>query len=84
MAFCFEMVILTLSETGMYSKGGAIPLFDQQPVDAASVYFACMEAYDSIGNREYLDLAKLAHAWYRGKIFTLSLYNVKTGVVLMF
>ncbi len=65
---------------GWYSKGGAIPLFDQQPVDAASIYFACMEAYESIGNKEYLDLAKLAHAWYRGaNIHSLSLYNEKTG-----
>ena len=65
---------------GWYSKGGAIPLFDQQPVDAASINFACMEAYESIGNKEYLDLAKLAHAWYRGaNIHSLSLYNEKTG-----
>ncbi len=55
-------------------------MFDQQPVDAASIYFACMEAYESIGNREYLSLAKLAHAWYRGaNVHSLSLCNVETG-----
>ncbi len=65
---------------GWYSKGGRIPLFDQQPVDAASIYFACMEAYVGIGNRDYLDLAKLAHAWYRGaNVHSLSLYNAETG-----
>lgn len=65
---------------GWYNKGGAKPLFDQQPVDAASVYFACMEAYESIGNKDYLDLAKRAHAWYRGaNVHSLSLYNTETG-----
>lgn len=69
-----------IGNKGWYSKGGRIPLFDQQPVDAASIYFACMEAYVSIGNREYLDLAKLAHAWYRGtNVHSLSLYNAETG-----
>jgi hypothetical protein len=65
---------------GWYSKCGCIPLFDQQPVDAASIYFACMEAYESIGNQEYLGLAKLAHAWYRGvNIHSLPLYDSETG-----
>lgn len=63
-----------------YQKGKSIALFDQQPVDAASTYFACMEAYDTIGHREYLELAGLAHAWFRGKnIHKLSLYNPATG-----
>ncbi|HBQ26436.1 MAG TPA: hypothetical protein DD791_08595 [Syntrophomonas sp.] len=69
-----------IGNQGWYNKGGVLPLFDQQPVDAASIYFACMEAYESIGNREYLSLAKLAHAWYRGaNVHSLSLCNVETG-----
>jgi len=69
-----------IGNQGWYIKGGAIPLFDQQPVDAASIYFACMEAYESIGNQDYVALAKLAHAWYRGvNIHSLSLYNAETG-----
>ncbi len=69
-----------IGNQGWYSKGGCIPLFDQQPVDAASIYFACMEAYQSIGNQEYLELGNLAHAWYRGaNIHSLSLYNTETG-----
>jgi hypothetical protein len=69
-----------IGNQGWYIKGGAIPLFDQQPVDAASIYFACMEAYESIGNQDYMDLAKLAHAWYRGaNIHSLSLYDAETG-----
>jgi hypothetical protein len=63
-----------------YNKGGSIPLFDQQPVDAASTYFSCMEAYKVTGNFEYLQLADLAHKWFRGKnIHSIYLYNKETG-----
>jgi hypothetical protein len=69
-----------IGNKGWYKKGERIPLFDQQPVDAASIYFACMEAYESIGNQDYVDLAKLAHTWYRGaNIHSLSLYDTETG-----
>lgn len=69
-----------IGNQGWYRKGEAIASFDQQPVDAASIYFACMEAYQAIGGQEYLELARTAHAWFRGKnIHKLSLYNAKTG-----
>lgn len=69
-----------IGNQGWYQRNGSIALFDQQPVDAASAYFACMEAYATIGNREYLDLAILARAWFRGaNIHSLSLYNPETG-----
>jgi len=63
-----------------YTKGGSIPLFDQQPVDAAATYFSCIEAYEVLGRQEYLQLAYLAHKWFRGaNIHSLSLYNEETG-----
>ena len=69
-----------IGNQGWYRKGESIALFDQQPVDAASAYFACMEAYQAIGYQEYLELAGMAHAWFRGKnIHKLSLHNSKTG-----
>ncbi|MDD3890406.1 MAG: hypothetical protein PHR65_10895 [Syntrophomonadaceae bacterium] len=56
------------------------PLFDQQPVDAASIALACWEAYKAIGGKEYLQLATLACRWYHGlNIHGLSLYDEKTG-----
>lgn len=65
---------------GWYCRGGRLPLFDQQPVDAASTAFACWEAYQCLGKGEYIHLAKLAHQWYRGEnIHHLSLYNEATG-----
>lgn len=69
-----------IGNQGWYSKGGNIPLYDQQPVDAASASFACYEAYKVTARSEYLKLAELAHAWYRGNnIHELSLYNPHTG-----
>lgn len=69
-----------IGNQGWYHKGKKIPLFDQQPVDAASIIFACMEAYQTIGETEYLQLATLAYQWFRGKnIHHLSLYDKTTG-----
>jgi hypothetical protein len=69
-----------IGNQGWYHRGGTLPSFDQQPVDAASIAFACWEAYQNLGKREYVYLADLAHQWYRGKnINGLSLYNEATG-----
>lgn len=65
---------------GWYQKGRKVPLFDQQPVDAVSTAFACMDAYEAIGGKEYLELAALAYRWYHGlNIHGLSLYDYNTG-----
>jgi len=65
---------------GWYHRNGKLPRFDQQPVDAASIAFACWEAYQNLGKREYMELAHLAHNWYRGRnIHGLSLYNEVSG-----
>ncbi len=69
-----------IGNQGWYQKGGAIPLFDQQPVDAASIAFACHKAYAITAKSEYLDLARKAHAWYFGaNIHNLSLYDQESG-----
>lgn len=65
---------------GWYLRGGNMPVWDQQPVDAASIIFACHEAYQAIGRKEYLDLVHTGYKWYHGSnIHGLSLYNPKTG-----
>ncbi|MDD4802951.1 MAG: hypothetical protein PHF24_08415 [Syntrophomonas sp.] len=65
---------------GWYQRGKSVPAYDQQPVDAASIAFACWEAYHNLGKSEYLNLSNLAHQWYRGKnINALSLYNEANG-----
>ena len=56
-----------VGNAGWYQRGKKVPLFDQQPVDAASMVFANWQAYKVLGSREYLDMAQLAREWYQGK-----------------
>lgn len=65
---------------GWWRKGEEIPLYDQQPVDACSMVLACREAYLATGEKQYLDLARLAREWYMGKnINKMPLVNPETG-----
>ena len=69
-----------IGNQGWYCHGATLPPFDQQPVDAASIAFACWEAYQNLGKKEYLHLADIAHQWYRGNnVNGLSLYNKDNG-----
>ncbi len=69
-----------IGNQGWYQRGGRLPLFDQQPVDAASMAFACREAYEATGQKDYMHLAELAHQWYRGKnVHNMSLYDKNSG-----
>ncbi|MDI3480575.1 MAG: hypothetical protein PWQ97_230 [Tepidanaerobacteraceae bacterium] len=64
---------------GWWHKQSFIPPFDQQPVDAASVVLACLEAFTVTGESEYMHKAKIAYDWYWGKnINGLPVYNKDT------
>lgn len=69
-----------IGNRGWFHRDGKISRFDQQPVDAASTVYANFEAYQTIGETEYLEMAALAHQWYRGRnVHGLSLYDPQTG-----
>lgn len=69
-----------VGNNGWYSRNGTIPLFDQQPVDAVSIIYSCIDAYETIGEMDYLQLAVNAYKWYHGNnIHGLPLYNPNTG-----
>jgi len=69
-----------IGNNGWYKRGEKKACFDQQPVDAASTAFACLEAYQSLGGRHYLEMAKKAHRWYHGaNVHGLRLYDGNTG-----
>jgi len=75
-----EGYLNVIGNQGWLSRARPSARFDQQPVDAASTAFACWEAYHALGRKEHLDLAKLAHQWYRGEnIHKLSLYDASSG-----
>jgi hypothetical protein len=64
---------------GWWVKKNEIPPYDQQPVDAASVTLACLQAFVTTGEKQYIEMAQTAYDWYWGKnINNLSLYNEKT------
>lgn len=64
---------------GWWSKKSQIPPYDQQPVDAASVALACLQAFVTTGDREYITKAQIAYDWYWGNnINNLPLYNKET------
>lgn len=65
---------------GWWQRGEEIPRYDQQPVDACSMVLAFKEAYQTTGEKIYLDSARLAREWYSGKnINKISLYDQETG-----
>lgn len=69
-----------IGNQGWYHKNKTVPLFDQQPVDAASIALACHEAYVITAKSEYLDLTRKAYAWYKGEnVHRIPLYNKNTG-----
>lgn len=69
-----------IGNQGWYQRGGNIPLFDQQPVDAASIVYALSEGYLAIGSQEYLEMALKGYHWYQGQnIHALSMYDPLTG-----
>jgi hypothetical protein len=65
---------------GWWQKGGEVPCYDQQPVDACSMVHAYVQAWRSTGDSQYLSLAELAQAWYWGRnINRISLYDANSG-----
>lgn len=76
----FKRGFLTIvGNKGWWIKNKEMPLYDQQPVDAASIVLACLQAFIAIGDRQYLEKAKKAYDWYWGNnINGISLYNKKT------
>jgi hypothetical protein len=69
-----------IGNAGWYHREGKIPVYDQQPVDAASIIFACYEAYHATGSRDYRDLAYQGYKWYMGdNVQKMALYDNQTG-----
>jgi hypothetical protein len=69
-----------IGNQGWYQRGQRVAMFDQQPVDAASIVIALNEGYTAIGRREYLEMAQKGYLWYLGdNIHAMSLYNPQTG-----
>ncbi len=52
---------------GWYPRGGTRAHFDQQPVDAAAMVFACLEAWSVFREESYCVAAEAWLRWYEGR-----------------
>ena len=52
---------------GWYKKGGEKARFDQQPVEAAAMVDACLEAFNATRDEQWLDHTYRAFNWYQGE-----------------
>jgi glycosyltransferase involved in cell wall biosynthesis len=65
---------------GWYSKGGEKAQFDQQPIEAAAMVDACIEAFNVTGDEDWVSYAYRCFNWYQGdNELHLPLYDHSTG-----
>src|SRR3989338_6358736 len=65
---------------GEYHRGGAKPIFDQQPIEAHATVSACLEAYRITKEKTWHDKALNAFQWFLGSNdLGISLYDPVAG-----
>ncbi len=85
LAFLSSLVMMKDSMTlighnGWYNQHGKRAMYDQQPVDAASMVEVFSTAYEVTRNKEYYDKAVLAFNWFLGKnSLGMMVYDETTG-----
>jgi len=52
---------------GWYSHGEDKALYDQQPVEAATMADAALAAFGLVGDEKYLDTFRRSHRWFHGQ-----------------
>ena len=52
---------------GWYQRGGAMPRFDQQPIEVEHMTDGALEAYRLTGEERWLDEARRAFEWFLGR-----------------
>jgi glycosyltransferase involved in cell wall biosynthesis len=69
-----------IGSEGFYSKNSVRALFDQQPVEAAGMVSACLEALRIGGNEEWGVQARRAFDWFLGQNhLQIPIYDAATG-----
>ncbi len=56
-----------VGSSGFYTRGAVPAAFDQQPVEAAAMVSACLDAYRVSGDQQWLDRARWAFRWFIGE-----------------
>lgn len=69
-----------VGNNGWYPRGGSKARFDQQPIEALNMIEACLEAFESTGDRRWISQAQKCFEWFLGRNdLNMSLYDHKTG-----
>ncbi len=65
---------------GWFNRSGVKAQYDQQPLEAAAMIGACVEAYECAQGEEWIELASTCFDWYLGKNDQqIKLYDHATG-----
>jgi glycosyltransferase involved in cell wall biosynthesis len=56
-----------IGNQGWYPRGGSKAQYDQQPLEAAAMIGACIEAYECTQRDEWVQLASTCFNWFLGK-----------------
>jgi glycosyltransferase involved in cell wall biosynthesis len=69
-----------IGSNGWYERGGLRARFDQQPIEAAAMVEACVEAFNVTRDKHWFDNAVMCFNWFLGlNDLNLPLYDPKTG-----
>ena len=73
-------MFVPIGNKGWYHKGGKRPLYDQQPVEAATMIAAASSAFRLTGDKNYQNIAHIVFNWFFGKnLKGVVLYDRTTG-----
>ncbi len=71
---------VAIGNHGWYKRGGKKARFDQQPVEAAAMVDACLEAFNASGDETWISRAYRCFNWYQGENdLHIPLYDHATG-----
>lgn len=69
-----------VGNNGWYARGETKAAYDQQPVEAATMAEAALDAFHSCSDEKYLNLFRRAHGWFHGRnSLGQPLVDVRTG-----
>jgi hypothetical protein len=75
-----EGVFVPIGNDGWFKRGGDRAFYDQQPLEAAAMVDAAIDAYYATKDRCYLDLAHKVFEWFLGgNSRKVVMYNEETG-----
>jgi hypothetical protein len=60
-------VFMPIGNDGWYKRGGSRPFYDQQPLEAAAMVDAAVEAFYATNDQSYLQLANRSFEWFLGR-----------------